>query len=181
MSIGSRITELRKERNFSQEYIAQELGVSRQAVSKWEQDLSSPDTNNLIALAQLFHVSVEYLAVGSAPPDAGKRRGGDTQRILGFLFVGFGLLALILGCLFSLLLLVPAAFLLVFGTLLLAVRRRLWIALAIAGAVLAALVVLGCSALFGLSYINIRENTTEELSTCTDASTVLAEPIRSGA
>ena len=84
MSIGSRITELRKERNFSQEYIAQELGVSRQAVSKWEQDLSSPDTNNLIALAQLFHVSVEYLAVGSAPPDAGKRRGGDTQRILGF-------------------------------------------------------------------------------------------------
>ena len=170
MSIGSRITELRKEHNFSQEYVAQELGVSRQAVSKWEQDLSSPDTNNLIALAGLFHVSVEYLAVGCATPPQEKRKSGDTQRVLGFLFVGFGLLSLILGCLLSLLLLVPAVVLLVFGTLLLAVRRRLWLALVIACAVLAALAVLGCSVLFGFNYTINRETFTEEFSSYTDSS-----------
>ncbi len=169
MSIGSRITALRKEHGFSQEYIAQELGVSRQAVSKWEQDLSSPDTNNLIALAGLFHVSVEYLAVGTALPPQEKRRG-DTQRVLGFLFVGFGLLSLILGCLLSLFLLVPAVILLVFGTLCLAVRRRMWIALVIAGAVLAALAVLGCSVLFGFKYTINRETFTEEFSSYTDPS-----------
>ncbi len=169
MSIGSRITALRKEHGFSQEYIAGELGVSRQAVSKWEQDLSSPDTNNLIALAGLFHVSVEYLAVGTALPPQEKRRGGDTQRVLGFLFVGFGLLSLILGCLLSLFLLVPAVILLVFGTLCLAVRRRVWIALVIAGVVFAALAVLGCSVLFGFRTISNQQNFTEELHCSTSA------------
>jgi|LSQX01.3.fsa_nt_gb transcriptional regulator with XRE-family HTH domain len=46
MSIGTRIAEQRKKNNFSQEYIAGKLDVSRQAVSKWEQDLSNPDTGN---------------------------------------------------------------------------------------------------------------------------------------
>ncbi len=64
MSIGNRISELRKKHNYSQEYVAEQLDVSRQAVSKWEQDQTSPDTNNLIALAGLFNVSVEYLATG---------------------------------------------------------------------------------------------------------------------
>ncbi len=64
MSIGNRISELRKKHNYSQEYVAEQLDVSRQAVSKWEQDQTSPDTNNLIALARLFGVSVEYLATG---------------------------------------------------------------------------------------------------------------------
>lgn len=64
MSIGNRISELRKRHNYSQEYVAMQLDVSRQAVSKWELDQTSPDTNNLIALAQLFGVSVEYIATG---------------------------------------------------------------------------------------------------------------------
>ncbi len=64
MTIGNRISELRKKHNYTQEYVAEQLDVSRQAVSKWEQDQTSPDTNNLIALAQLFGVSVEYLATG---------------------------------------------------------------------------------------------------------------------
>ena len=53
-TIGQRISELRKSSSFSQEYVAEKLNVSRQAVSKWEQDLSAPDTYNLIALAELF-------------------------------------------------------------------------------------------------------------------------------
>ncbi len=64
MTIGNRIGELRKQKNFSQEYLAEKLDVSRQAVSKWEQDKSSPDTQNLIALAEILGVSVEYLATG---------------------------------------------------------------------------------------------------------------------
>ncbi|MDD3227637.1 MAG: helix-turn-helix transcriptional regulator [Oscillospiraceae bacterium] len=70
MSIGKRIAKQRKQKNFSQEYIAEKLDVSRQAVSKWEQDLTNPDTGNLIKLAELFDVSVEYLATGKTeePP-----------------------------------------------------------------------------------------------------------------
>ncbi len=64
MTIGQRISELRKERGYSQEYVAEKLNVSRQAVSKWECDASAPDTYNLIALAELFGVSVEYIAIG---------------------------------------------------------------------------------------------------------------------
>lgn len=64
MTIGQRISELRKDRGYSQEYVAEKLDVSRQAVSKWECDASAPDTYNLIALSELFGVSVEYIAVG---------------------------------------------------------------------------------------------------------------------
>lgn len=61
MTIGKRISELRKAMGYSQEYIAEQLGVSRQAVSKWEQDLSSPSTGNLLNLAQLFNISADEL------------------------------------------------------------------------------------------------------------------------
>ena len=64
MTLGKRISRLRTERKYSQEYLAERMDVSRQAVSKWEKDLSSPDTKNLIRLAELFDVSVEYLATG---------------------------------------------------------------------------------------------------------------------
>ena len=64
MTIGERIAKCRKDKKLSQEYIAEILDVSRQAVSKWENDQSEPDTGNLIQLARLFGVSVEYLANG---------------------------------------------------------------------------------------------------------------------
>ena len=64
MTIGERIAKCRKEKNLSQEYIADLLEVSRQAVSKWETDITEPDTKNLIQLAKVFGVSVEYLASG---------------------------------------------------------------------------------------------------------------------
>ena len=64
MSIGERITQLRKERNLSQGDLAKAMDVSRQAVSKWENDLSSPDTIKLIQLAEVLDTQVEYLATG---------------------------------------------------------------------------------------------------------------------
>ena len=67
MSIGERIAILRKEQNISQGQLADALSVSRQAVSKWENDLNSPDTIKLIQLADVLNTEVEYLATGKKP------------------------------------------------------------------------------------------------------------------
>jgi len=64
MSIGERICDLRKQQNISQVQIANALGVSRQAVSKWENDQMAPDTIKLIHLADLLGTDSEYLATG---------------------------------------------------------------------------------------------------------------------
>lgn len=64
MSVGERIAELRRQQNISQAQIADFLNISRQAVSKWENDLSIPDMSNLILLADLFGTDTEYLATG---------------------------------------------------------------------------------------------------------------------
>ena len=67
MSIGERITELRTRKNLSQGEMASALSVSRQAISKWENDQSSPDTIHLIQLADLLDTEVAYLATGVKP------------------------------------------------------------------------------------------------------------------
>ena len=67
MNIGERIMALRKEKNISQTELAKRLNVSRQAVSKWEQGVSSPDTERLIQLAEILGTEVEYLATGTHP------------------------------------------------------------------------------------------------------------------
>lgn len=67
MNIGERITALRKEKDISQTELAKRLNVSRQAVSKWEQGVSSPDTAKLIQLAEILGTEVEYLATGVHP------------------------------------------------------------------------------------------------------------------
>ena len=67
MSIGERITQLRNQKNMSQGQLAQTIGVSRQAISKWENDLSSPDTIHLIKLSDILDTEVEYLATGRKP------------------------------------------------------------------------------------------------------------------
>lgn len=64
MSIGERICELRKEQNISQVELAQALDVTRQAVSKWENDQAAPDTIKLIQLAEYLDTDLEYLATG---------------------------------------------------------------------------------------------------------------------
>ena len=61
MTLGQRISLYRKKLNISQEELGARLGVSRQAVSKWETDQSVPDMNNLLALAREFSVSVAEL------------------------------------------------------------------------------------------------------------------------
>ena len=60
-TLGETIKEYRMNCNMTQEFVAEALGVSRQAVSKWENGSSDPSTSNLIALAKLFNVPAEDL------------------------------------------------------------------------------------------------------------------------
>ena len=64
MSIGDRISELRKASGINQADLARAMDVSRQAVSKWETDQSCPDATNLIRLAELLDTDIEYLTTG---------------------------------------------------------------------------------------------------------------------
>ncbi len=61
IEIANRLVKLRKENNLSQEALANKLGVSRQAVSKWERAEASPDTDNLILLSKLYGISLDEL------------------------------------------------------------------------------------------------------------------------
>lgn len=63
-SLGETIKAHRMARNMTQEFVAGELGVSRQAVSKWESGATEPSTSNLLALARLFGVPAEELLRG---------------------------------------------------------------------------------------------------------------------
>lgn len=66
IEIADRLVALRREHRLSQEELASQLGVSRQAVSKWERAESSPDTDNLIALARLYGISLDELLLSGA-------------------------------------------------------------------------------------------------------------------
>ncbi|MBO5123041.1 MAG: helix-turn-helix transcriptional regulator [Oscillospiraceae bacterium] len=83
MEFGEKLQMLRKARGWSQEELAQQINVSRQALSKWESGASIADTENVIALSRLFGVSTDYLllceseaasapAAGSAPTKESK-------------------------------------------------------------------------------------------------------------
>ena len=61
MSFRENLIKLRKAKNLSQDDLAEELGLSRQAVSKWENENSKPDVENLIKLSKIFKVSVDDL------------------------------------------------------------------------------------------------------------------------
>jgi transcriptional regulator with XRE-family HTH domain len=61
MNIGEKIQQLRKSNNLSQEQLAVQLEVSRQAVSKWELNESTPDTDKIILISRIFSVSTDYL------------------------------------------------------------------------------------------------------------------------
>lgn len=61
MTLGQRIQQLRKEKGMSQEALGDALGISRQAISKWESDLTIPEIDNLIAMSKLFNTPVGVL------------------------------------------------------------------------------------------------------------------------
>ena len=68
-SFGTRLANFRRERNLTQNEIADRLNISAQAVSKWENDLTSPDIETLIKLSEIFNISVDEL-VGRKSSDS---------------------------------------------------------------------------------------------------------------
>ena len=64
---GGRLARLRRAQNITQEELAERLGISRQAVSKWESDLAYPETDKLLTLSRLYGCTVDYLLTGEEP------------------------------------------------------------------------------------------------------------------
>lgn len=74
MNIGTRIKQLRLQKNWSQETLAHELEVSRQAVAKWENQQSLPSTSHLLALCRAFGISMEQLTNPHEKPQDMKKK-----------------------------------------------------------------------------------------------------------
>lgn len=64
MTTGEKLAACRKEKNWTQEQLAEMLDVSRQSVSRWEMDAAFPETEKLIRLSRLFDCSIDYLLIG---------------------------------------------------------------------------------------------------------------------
>ncbi len=79
IEIANRLQKLRKENGYSQEELADKLGISRQAVSKWERAESSPDTDNLIILARLYNMSLDELLNDSETTEEIRTRNVDKE------------------------------------------------------------------------------------------------------
>jgi transcriptional regulator with XRE-family HTH domain len=66
MEFNNKLYELRKQKGFSQEELANRLNVSRQTISKWEVGESSPDMEKLVAISELFDISLDELVLDKA-------------------------------------------------------------------------------------------------------------------
>ncbi len=110
MTLGERIYSLRKARGLSQEELADAVGVSRQAVSKWELGESQPEVDKVVLLAQVLGVTTDQLLLGVEPQEeapvspapAAPDRMGTFARFLkkhgykaGYLLIGYGALTLL--------------------------------------------------------------------------------------
>lgn len=95
MDMAERIQYLRKSKGISQEQLAETLGISRQAVSKWESGQSSPDIEKLIAMSELFDTTTDYMLKGTEQKDEPQQdsRGlaGKILRILSTTMIAIGL------------------------------------------------------------------------------------------
>lgn len=102
MMIGEKIFSLRKARGWSQEELAEQIGVTRQALSRWEAGTSTPDAEKIIDICDLFGVSADYLlrehysgqgevlsAPATAPTDG---KSFPAAQILGIVLIGISLL-----------------------------------------------------------------------------------------
>lgn len=69
MTLGEKLSIYRKQNNYTQEQLAELLGVSRQAVSKWESDLAYPETEKLIKLSEMYGCSLDYLIKDKQPEE----------------------------------------------------------------------------------------------------------------
>lgn len=74
MNLGEKLFELRKSKNLSQEEVAEKLNVTRQTVSKWETNQSTPDFDKIIPLCDLFEISTDELLRGKKPEEVNEEK-----------------------------------------------------------------------------------------------------------
>lgn len=112
MSVGKRISELRKKQGLTQEQLAEMLGTTRQAVSKWESEKTNPDLDYIISIGKIFHVSMDYLLLGIGTSENSPTSESWSQvsnnisenkksRIVFFIVLAAGILILLLCPLFA--------------------------------------------------------------------------------
>lgn len=98
MNMADRIQHLRKSRGISQEELADKVGVSRQAVSKWESEQSTPDIEKIILLSEFFDVTTDYLLKGIEPVSENTTKKSDARifSLVGSVLNFIGLVAAIM-------------------------------------------------------------------------------------
>lgn len=176
-NIGERIYRLRSENNMSQGELAEKLDVSRQAVSKWENNISIPELDKIAAMSELFGVTTDEIIKGEAPKEEQKiqtppiiiepaqSENGFSKRktaqILGIIFIVLGILLATLMALLAADWIFIALFLLlaINGVVLLACQKRLWLALVITNAVL----ILMFCLVFGTNLFAPKQSAHEEI------------------
>ena len=130
MTLGERIAYYRGKLGLSQGELAEQLGVSRQAVSKWETDAGLPDLERLIALSRLYHITLDELVKGESPEETAeapeeipvdaviaKPAAPSGQKTIGYM------LCAVLALFLNWALLIPAGYLLICAVLCLTLRR----------------------------------------------------------
>lgn len=65
VDIAERLQELRRKAGYSQEQVAEKLGLSRQAISKWESGQGKPEIDNIVKLTEIYNVSADYILLGA--------------------------------------------------------------------------------------------------------------------
>ncbi|MEG1593077.1 MAG: helix-turn-helix transcriptional regulator, partial [Oscillibacter sp.] len=133
MTLGEKIAKFRTEQHLSQGDLAEKMGVSRQSVSKWETGGSVPDLDKLVALSELFSVSLDALVkeqaetppVSVAPPvSAPLPSAFPPRKIAGWILLAVGLLCAVLGLVLNLVLTGWGAYLGLCGIICLGVKRH---------------------------------------------------------
>ncbi len=102
MNLGETVFRLRTEKSMSQEELASALDVSRQSVSKWETNASTPELDKLVKIGEIFGVSLDELVFGTKSaattnePEYEKRNSGSLRVIIGTILLSFGFLVFLL-------------------------------------------------------------------------------------
>lgn len=87
MEFHENLIQLRKKANLSQEQLADKLGVTRQAISKWESGQTKPEADKILLLSDIFHVTTDQLLKGAENPKKIKNEKLDLFPLMGYVFL----------------------------------------------------------------------------------------------
>ncbi|ABX42335.1 helix-turn-helix domain-containing protein [Lachnoclostridium phytofermentans] len=136
MKLGEKIVMFRTEHHLSQGDLAEKLGVSRQSISKWETGGSVPDLDKLIALSELFDVSLDNLVKDQEPKINTESKSSEssessesvskypTRKVVGWILLGVGLQCMVLGLFLNILLAVLGGYLILCGIICQAIQKH---------------------------------------------------------